>query len=214
MIYFITTKTDPALCKIGVSVDPISRLSTLQVGSPVRLELRAVLDGGQREEQQLHAKYDADRAHGEWFHLSAQLEAEIRAGLTAVPQAGVGKYVPLPYSIPSTNSAAESAFPSAPEATGLTGMYLHTLNSDREIEWQGRIIGKQDDDWLVQLFSYLDGSPSNVVVISNERLRDHRQVVLYRSSRDMRIGYYRRECPHFDAIEMADMDERFHGECA
>lgn len=45
---------------------------------------------------------------------------------------------------------------------GLVGMFLHTLNEDGCINWQGHIIAIDGDIALVQLFSWIDGSPTNV----------------------------------------------------
>ncbi|MFJ7250164.1 GIY-YIG nuclease family protein [Kitasatospora sp. NPDC098652] len=53
--------------KIGRSVDPASRLASLQAGSPVELCLLATFPGGPRLEKHLHGCFARQRIHGEWF---------------------------------------------------------------------------------------------------------------------------------------------------
>ena len=69
---------------------------------------------------------------------------------------------------------------------GLVGKYLHTLDENGEIDWQGRIIGMDGDMARVQLFSWWFGEPTNVVLIPESVLYSEDQCRLYatRSSWD------------------------------
>jgi hypothetical protein len=63
--------------KIGVSCDPERRLSTLQCGSPVRLELRHVepIPAGMPApfvETKAHDLLEGSRLHGEWFDAASE----------------------------------------------------------------------------------------------------------------------------------------------
>ena len=71
MIYFIQAGEDGPV-KIGKANNPKSRLGILQIGSPERLYLRAVLDEPDEVEGVLHEALKGVRMNGEWFvtHLS------------------------------------------------------------------------------------------------------------------------------------------------
>ena len=77
MIYFVQG-TRSGLIKIGYSLAIKGRLQTLQIGSPERLELLAVLDGTTEDERDLHQRFAAHRSHGEWFHPRPELLSLIR----------------------------------------------------------------------------------------------------------------------------------------
>lgn len=64
--YFVQPELGGAI-KIGfTSKPPQSRLSGLQVGSPVKLRLIGLLEGNR--EHELHSRFGKHRLHGEWFH--------------------------------------------------------------------------------------------------------------------------------------------------
>jgi hypothetical protein len=71
-VYFITAPTC-GMVKIGQSQDPWIRLGTAQVNSPVQLDLRAIVDG--IHEKTLHERFSAARVRGEWFTITAEIEA-------------------------------------------------------------------------------------------------------------------------------------------
>lgn len=75
-VYFIQAEA-LGLVKIGWAADPTIRLSRLQIGSPDRLKLLAVIEDGRSLEGVLHIMFAADRAHGEWFRPSTRLLAYI-----------------------------------------------------------------------------------------------------------------------------------------
>lgn len=61
--------------KIGHSSDVVKRLASHQCGSPVRIGLVLVLDGGAALEAELHRRFAGQRAHGEWFTFDGALRA-------------------------------------------------------------------------------------------------------------------------------------------
>lgn len=66
----------------------------------------------------------------------------------------------------------------------LVGIFLHTLDENGEINWQGQIIGMDGDMALVQLFSWWSGKPTNVVSIAKSVLYSENQCRLY-ATRDL-----------------------------
>lgn len=70
---------------------------------------------------------------------------------------------------------------------GLIGFYLHTI-LDGAIEKQGHVIAMDGDTALVQLYSWIDGSPTIVIPI-------HKNIIyssnckLYSTMEDMQLGY-------------------------
>lgn len=84
--------------KIGVATDVLSRLMSLQIGSPEPLRLRAVIENaGMKQERELHAKFDAQRLRGEWFTLDGDLAAFIATlpayERDAAPETGVKQFL-------------------------------------------------------------------------------------------------------------------------
>lgn len=76
MIYFVACRQANAV-KIGVTRDypgcVQKRVSMLQVGCPLKLELIGAQDGGFEEERALLERFAPDRIHGEWFRVSVAL---------------------------------------------------------------------------------------------------------------------------------------------
>lgn len=71
------------LVKIGFTGgDPAERLRGLQTGCPHRLELIAVIPGGESDEGRWHEDYAADRVNGEWFRLTPRLTVAIAVHAT------------------------------------------------------------------------------------------------------------------------------------
>lgn len=70
MVYAIQC-TVTGLVKIGHASDPISRLASLQIGSPTRLAIIAVGPGGRGRERDLQRAHSDRCSHGEWFRLDA-----------------------------------------------------------------------------------------------------------------------------------------------
>ncbi|RVI58519.1 HNH endonuclease [Sinorhizobium meliloti] len=56
--------------------------------------------------------------------------------------------------------------------SGLVGLYGHTRDDDGAINWQFEVMGKiTEDTYTIQLFSWLDGGPTDVKMVSLEVLR-------------------------------------------
>lgn len=85
-VYFVRAKT-VGLIKIGIAMMPERRLNALQVGSPDRLELVALIRSRDHRtlEQGLHGRFSRYRAHGEWFRPEQPLLKFIES--EAVPAA-------------------------------------------------------------------------------------------------------------------------------
>lgn len=73
-IYFIRSDN---LVKIGYSTNPVDRLHTLQIGSPVELTLVAAFPAHMEEEREIHALLQEFREHGEWFTWCEPIEKMI-----------------------------------------------------------------------------------------------------------------------------------------
>jgi DNA-binding XRE family transcriptional regulator len=75
-LYFIqAAKVD--LIKIGSSFNAVRRTEGFQVGSPVALRLIGVIEGAGTSERELHRRFAAAHAHGEWFHATPELLAYV-----------------------------------------------------------------------------------------------------------------------------------------
>lgn len=78
MIYFVVCEGADAV-KIGftaVSIPALlyKRVSMIQGGCPLRLELARVRDGWMNDERDLHARFADSQIHGEWFRLTDELK--------------------------------------------------------------------------------------------------------------------------------------------
>lgn len=76
--------------KIGFSTDVPSRLASLQTASPFALEVRAQVDGTQRQERWLHAHLVESRHRFEWYRptdsvLAIVREAQETGAVAAIP---------------------------------------------------------------------------------------------------------------------------------
>lgn len=82
-VYFIRGAD---MVKIGkTTADSLrQRLSMLQTGSPVKLTVIRLIDGGMQAEAWLHRRFAGLRAHGEWFKYSDEmLSVHVPAELVA-----------------------------------------------------------------------------------------------------------------------------------
>jgi hypothetical protein len=86
------------------------------------------------------------------------------------------------------------ARPKAARADGLIGMFGHTLNENEEIEWQFRIErAASTGAYVVQLFSWLDGGPTECKVLAREDLlSDHCRLYLTASAMQDAFDVYSR----------------------
>jgi hypothetical protein len=68
------------------------------------------------------------------------------------------------------------------------GMFFHTRDARREIEWQGRVLRVNDQFALVQLYSWLDGAATESRMVP---IRDLLDWSFYATAREWRLAYCR-----------------------
>jgi hypothetical protein len=86
VIYFIQAGRKGCI-KIGYTDRGLQqRLNDLQTGNPQRLYLLLVLEGSERDEQQLHQRFAGLRRRGEWFWPGRKLLAYVESfSATTIP---------------------------------------------------------------------------------------------------------------------------------
>ena len=77
IVYFIRGVRGGPI-KIGHAANPVERLRAMQAGSPVKLQIIAIIEGGVRREAELHRQFAYLHAHNEWFRSSKELLQWIR----------------------------------------------------------------------------------------------------------------------------------------
>ena len=70
MVYFIKSGD---FIKIGTTTDIKKRMAVLQVGSPFKLSVLALVEGSFEEESKLHTKFKKQRMKGEWFKINKKI---------------------------------------------------------------------------------------------------------------------------------------------
>lgn len=79
-VYFIRVDSPGGEIKIGYASSVKARLTSLQTGSPYRMEIVGVVaEGGEELERELHAQFAHLRMSGEWFRPGAELWAYIES---------------------------------------------------------------------------------------------------------------------------------------
>lgn len=68
VVYLIRVK-NTTYYKIGLSIDPSKRLSSIQSSCPLEVEIVKIWDGELDEECRLHNIFGQYRMHGEWYSL-------------------------------------------------------------------------------------------------------------------------------------------------
>lgn len=71
-VYFIRDESQKAI-KIGTSVDPSSRLRTLQCANARPLSLVVAIKGTVKDERRLHGRFRKSRLAGEWFAADGEV---------------------------------------------------------------------------------------------------------------------------------------------
>lgn len=92
----------------------------------------------------------------------------------------------------SVHHQAKPADPTASQQLGLVGMWGHTFTTndlgEKDIEWQFKIVRQVNaDTWMCQLFSWLDGEPTNCTPISTDKILN--ECKLYASNEMMNQEY-------------------------
>lgn len=99
-IYVIRMNMQSSAVKIGWAVDPMKRMTTLQTGNPVELELVSIVPGAVVAEKAIHKRLSHSRVRGEWFIGSdawAVVEALNAYSMKVADASMCGKpIVPLP----------------------------------------------------------------------------------------------------------------------
>jgi hypothetical protein len=81
-VYLIGSES--GVVKIGYSADPDRRLSVLQSGSHLALNVLATFEGGRELESRLHDWFNAHRIRGEWFELGEDPVGSVRDAIVAI----------------------------------------------------------------------------------------------------------------------------------
>jgi hypothetical protein len=77
LVYFVQARA-LGFVKIGVAADLAARMRAMRTSSPDHLDvIGTILRGGRALEHTLHRRFDAHRAHGEWFRPAPELLAYI-----------------------------------------------------------------------------------------------------------------------------------------
>lgn len=90
----------------------------------------------------------------------------------------------------SVRNSRMSVTGSPANAGGLVGLFGHTRDEDGVIRWQFEIIGKVNDGtYTIQLFSWVDGMPTDVKIMAIDQLHE---CSLY-STREAWVGQWKAE---------------------
>jgi len=84
VIYFITDGLRKYV-KIGYTNNLERRLSGLRVGNPYGIEVLGIMDGGVKEERNVHEMFSKNRYMGEWFELSSEIQDFINSDFVFRP---------------------------------------------------------------------------------------------------------------------------------
>ena len=76
-IYFLKPVCAQGPIKIGSSVQPLRRLKSVQIWSPIRLEIAAFCQAHHNTERFLHRHFLGQHEHGEWFSWSPEIQSLI-----------------------------------------------------------------------------------------------------------------------------------------
>lgn len=88
MVYFVYCA---GRIKIGITFSISKRLETIQAHSPLPAVAILLVPGGIKEERGFHARFAAERKHGEWFLLSQKMRNFFKARLCMVGRASLRK---------------------------------------------------------------------------------------------------------------------------
>ncbi len=92
-VYFLRPIGQAGPIKIGCSKEPMKRLRSVEIWSPLMLEVVAAVPGGHADESVLHQMFGDNRLHGEWFDITPELQSV----LDYVAKAG--RLPPLDYTL-------------------------------------------------------------------------------------------------------------------
>lgn len=124
MVYFIEGE-QTKLIKIGVAVDVLQRLQTLQGGSPDKLRVLKVIED-ESADANYHSLFSADWSHREWFRPSKSLVKFIE-GLPPGRFDGAQAIVVRPYALDVIPS--QSMVVSPKDLSPVIQRALHAFNN-------------------------------------------------------------------------------------
>lgn len=75
LVYFIGNPHGPV--KIGFTTDIFNRVISLQIGSPMLLQVLGVIPGTRELETHLHSQFSTSKVRGEWFAITPELAQTI-----------------------------------------------------------------------------------------------------------------------------------------
>ena len=67
----------------------------------------------------------------------------------------------------------------------IVGMYVHIFDDEGYVKYQGRIIGKENNFYIVQMFEFVVGLESTIWLFNSDFLSQERRVNLYRTNDEM-----------------------------
>lgn len=75
-----------------------------------------------------------------------------------------------------------------PGTDALVGKWFHTITDEGNIQFQGKVLQRQDERYFIQLYSFLDGEPSTKRFLTSREVDTAR---FYDSNAEMQDEYYR-----------------------
>jgi hypothetical protein len=95
----------------------------------------------------------------------------------------------------------------AKDKNSLINKWFLSFTENEKIEWQGRILLKEGDSFLIQLYSWFDGGPTDQIFVSFEDMKNWK---FYDSDFDMR--YASAMCKGVPEREFYNNERVFHGD--
>ena len=77
---------------------------------------------------------------------------------------------------------------------GLVGRYIHILDDEGYVEKQGKVVGKEDDFYIVKLFEFVTGSYCVHKIFKASFLTEPNRIHVYYDADDMN-DYYQYRAP-------------------
>jgi T5orf172 domain len=74
VVYFVSTKQNQNLIKIGYTTNLASRLRSLRTSSPDELQIHLVIPGSREDEQKLHRQFSSLHIRREWFKRAQAID--------------------------------------------------------------------------------------------------------------------------------------------
>ena len=72
--------------------------------------------------------------------------------------------------------------------TSIIGMWFLSFDNGH-VRWQGTVVGKEGGWYYCQLFSWLSGEPTDIVIVHSSEMQLQNRFRLYRTEEDMAHAY-------------------------